>query len=440
MTGDDQPRWQWGPDREAHLQPGQQTSSMSRPGVDSLQRAGQSAGSPVTERDGTDELKDVGDSNGKNSGGGGGGRLAATLGSSLSARGSWAGAPALAGKGQSASRGAPTPSATSHLEHASTLLGLNRRQPSSPPQPPPPLQPHSHHQHQHQHSPFHHQHRRLHPPAITTASPTIPPASPVASSPPPHPASPVSAATRQPLRPSPVLHHHHASSTLPLRSPPAYHHPYSPSATQISRPSSSSLAAPPGALSSIMASTNGSGAGSGGPLRPPSGSPLQAPRGAGHLSPPAPYHSTTRDSKSLGSFYDPLTDTTRERKTSDSSWSKPVRQHPPALWIIGLGLVSVSKIPSGCPRLQPDASMPLVVLHAHRAGQVCCCPPALWSKGCDEFKVGGRATTSHGSAHPIPLHPHGTATLRHQSPSGTVFHFTLAFLPQALPAIFNAYP
>ncbi|KAH7032743.1 SNF2 family N-terminal domain-containing protein [Microdochium trichocladiopsis] len=239
-----------------------------------------------------------------------------------------------------AAAGAPTPSATSHLEHASTLLGLNRRQPSSAhavarapsaPQPPradsstsSPLQPHLHPQHlSHRHLQQHrHQH---HPSAIAASSPAIPPSSPAASSSPPDPASPAFSATR-PQPPPPASHHPHASSNLPLRSPSTYRHPFYPSPSHDSQPGSSSLAAPPGALSSIMASTNGSGAGTGGSLRPPSGSPLQAPQGAGHLSPPAPYNPTTRD-KSSGSFYDPLTDTTRERKPSDS-WSKPSRPDP----------------------------------------------------------------------------------------------------------------
>lgn len=59
--------------------------------------------------------------------------------------------------------------------------------------------------------------------------------------------------------------------------------------------------------------------------RPPSRSPLQPP--AGHLSPPELHHpssasSASREKKS-GKFYDPLTDTTREKPPAET-WSKPV--------------------------------------------------------------------------------------------------------------------
>ncbi|KAI0196808.1 hypothetical protein EV127DRAFT_88826 [Xylaria flabelliformis] len=72
------------------------------------------------------------------------------------------------------------------------------------------------------------------------------------------------------------------------------------------------LAPPQGALSSIMASssalsaTNGNG--------PSSASPLQPPK----ADFPRPMHE-----KSSGSFYDPLTDTTKERRPSDN-WQKQV--------------------------------------------------------------------------------------------------------------------
>ncbi|KAI1411812.1 SNF2 family N-terminal domain-containing protein [Hypoxylon sp. FL1857] len=62
------------------------------------------------------------------------------------------------------------------------------------------------------------------------------------------------------------------------------------------------------ASSSAMSSTNGASA-----------SPLQPPKTSGHLSPPD-YHQPSRE-KAPGSFYDPLTDTTRERRVSDN-WSK----------------------------------------------------------------------------------------------------------------------
>ncbi|KAI4859435.1 SNF2 family N-terminal domain-containing protein [Hypoxylon rubiginosum] len=62
------------------------------------------------------------------------------------------------------------------------------------------------------------------------------------------------------------------------------------------------------ASSSAMSSTNGASA-----------SPLQPPKTSGHLSPPD-YRQHSRE-KASGSFYDPLTDTTRDRRVSDS-WSK----------------------------------------------------------------------------------------------------------------------
>ncbi|KAI1255733.1 Chromatin-remodeling ATPase INO80 [Eutypa lata] len=73
-----------------------------------------------------------------------------------------------------------------------------------------------------------------------------------------------------------------------------------------------------------MASTNGTGAGAS--RHPHSASPLQAPQtSAGHLSPPDFRHPSRE--KTSGSFYDPLTDTTRERNTTRErkaldSWSK----------------------------------------------------------------------------------------------------------------------
>ncbi|RYP08031.1 hypothetical protein DL764_002177 [Monosporascus ibericus] len=116
---------------------------------------------------------------------------------------------------------------------------------------------------------------------------------------------------------------------------PSHHHPYSnashsplPSSSGSIRPPRLSsglppLAPPPGALSSIMASTNGTGAAAS--RHPHSASPLQAPQTSGHLSPPDLRH-PGREKRS-GSFYDPLTDTTRERKPSDS-WSKQSRPEP----------------------------------------------------------------------------------------------------------------
>ncbi|KAI1458961.1 hypothetical protein F4805DRAFT_466528 [Annulohypoxylon moriforme] len=62
------------------------------------------------------------------------------------------------------------------------------------------------------------------------------------------------------------------------------------------------------ASSSAMSPANGASA-----------SPLQPPKTSGHLSPPD-YHQHSRE-KTSGSFYDPLTDTTKERRGSDN-WSK----------------------------------------------------------------------------------------------------------------------
>ncbi|KAI0159948.1 SNF2 family N-terminal domain-containing protein [Hypoxylon sp. FL1284] len=112
-----------------------------------------------------------------------------------------------------------------------------------------------------------------------------------------------------------------SSSTRP--SAPILAHPYNNAShaqhhqSLSSRPLTSAssplppLAPPPGALSSIMASpalpsANGASA-----------SPLQPPKTSGHLSPPEYQQSREK----TGSFYDPLTDTTRERRVSDS-WSK----------------------------------------------------------------------------------------------------------------------
>ena len=134
------------------------------------------------------------------------------------------------------------------------------------------------------------------------------------------------------------------SPTPPTPPPLSSHHPYSnnnashsPLSSSLSSPSNSirpprlasglpPLAPPPGALSSIMASTNGTGAGAS--RHPHSASPLQAPQtSAGHLSPPDFRHPSRE--KTSGSFYDPLTDTTRERNTTRErkaldSWSKQV--------------------------------------------------------------------------------------------------------------------
>ncbi|KAI0598908.1 SNF2 family N-terminal domain-containing protein [Biscogniauxia sp. FL1348] len=66
-----------------------------------------------------------------------------------------------------------------------------------------------------------------------------------------------------------------------------------------------------------MSSTNGSG--------PSSASPLQPPKAAGHLSPPD-FHRPAQE-KASGSFYDPLTDTTQERRPADG-WSKQSRPDP----------------------------------------------------------------------------------------------------------------
>ncbi|KAI1339430.1 SNF2 family N-terminal domain-containing protein [Xylariaceae sp. FL0016] len=129
-----------------------------------------------------------------------------------------------------------------------------------------------------------------------------------------------------------------ASSSSPLSQlsistrPPALSHPFSNAShphhhhhthqpTLHPSPSSAALpplAPPPGALSSIMASssamsTNGNG--------PSSASPLQPPKTSGHLSPPDYRRPTEKPS---GSFYDPLTDTTQERRPSES-WSKQHR-------------------------------------------------------------------------------------------------------------------
>ncbi|KAF3064732.1 putative DNA helicase ino80 [Daldinia childiae] len=65
-----------------------------------------------------------------------------------------------------------------------------------------------------------------------------------------------------------------------------------------------------------MSSTNGASA-----------SPLQPPKTSGHLSPPD-YHQPSRE-KASGSFYDPLTDTTRERRVSDN-WSKQAQVQTPS--------------------------------------------------------------------------------------------------------------
>ncbi|KAI1464454.1 SNF2 family N-terminal domain-containing protein [Daldinia caldariorum] len=100
-------------------------------------------------------------------------------------------------------------------------------------------------------------------------------------------------------------------------------HPYSNASHQLSTSSSALLASssslpplapPPGALSSIMASSSAMSSTNGA-----SASPLQPPKTSGHLSPPD-YHQPSRE-KVPGSFYDPLTDTTRERRVSDN-WSK----------------------------------------------------------------------------------------------------------------------
>ncbi|KAI1860261.1 uncharacterized protein JN550_011639 [Neoarthrinium moseri] len=58
---------------------------------------------------------------------------------------------------------------------------------------------------------------------------------------------------------------------------------------------------------------------------PASASPLQPPQTSGHLSSSSDYRQPARE-KTSGSFYDPLTDTTNERRPSDSwSSSKPAR-------------------------------------------------------------------------------------------------------------------
>ncbi|KAI0123487.1 SNF2 family N-terminal domain-containing protein [Xylariales sp. AK1849] len=78
------------------------------------------------------------------------------------------------------------------------------------------------------------------------------------------------------------------------------------------------LAPPPGALGSIMASPGGMSSTNGAPA-PQSASPLQPPQTSGQFS----SHQPTGE-KTSGSFYDPLTDTTNERRPSDS-WSKQSR-------------------------------------------------------------------------------------------------------------------
>ncbi|KAH6652567.1 SNF2 family N-terminal domain-containing protein [Truncatella angustata] len=161
-------------------------------------------------------------------------------------------------------------------------------------------------------------------------------------------------------QPAPFQHHsHHSSLSSSSASPPLHHNPLSnvapapapapaPSTSAIltrppipfntgasahytTRPGSESvavsplpapsslstglppLAPPSGALGPIMAShgTNGGGA-------PHHASPLQPPRTSGRLS-SSEYQQPARE-KTSGSFYDPLTDTTKERRPSNS-WS-----------------------------------------------------------------------------------------------------------------------
>ncbi|KAM0813443.1 putative SNF2 family N-terminal domain-containing protein [Seiridium cardinale] len=150
-------------------------------------------------------------------------------------------------------------------------------------------------------------------------------------------------------QPAPFQHHHSSSSST---SPPSHHNPPpvaapSPSAistrppiqfstgasshltTNAGSPSSAHpslpaglppLAPPQGAFGSIMASNGANGANA-----PHHASPLQPPRTSSRLSSSSDYHPPARE-KTSGSFYDPLTDTTKERRPSDS-WSsnKPSR-------------------------------------------------------------------------------------------------------------------
>ncbi|OTA67077.1 hypothetical protein K449DRAFT_209653 [Hypoxylon sp. EC38] len=122
------------------------------------------------------------------------------------------------------------------------------------------------------------------------------------------PASPTSIPATRPLSTTSLAH--------PFSN--ASHQLSSSSSALLGAPSSSlpPLAPPPGALSSIMASSSAMSSTNGA-----SASPLQPPKTSGHLSPPD-YHQSSRE-KAPGSFYDPLTDTTRERRVSDN-WSKQV--------------------------------------------------------------------------------------------------------------------
>jgi hypothetical protein len=148
------------------------------------------------------------------------------------------------------------------------------------------------------------------------------------------------------------IHHHSSSPTtshIPpsisapstlatsTRPPPPLNHPFSSNALHPSNSASSlsssalsghdsglpPLAPPPGALGSIMASP-GAKSSTNGAAAPSSASPLQPPHTSAQLS--SDYPLPPRE-KTSGSFYDPLTDTTKERRPSDS-WSstKPVRR------------------------------------------------------------------------------------------------------------------
>ncbi|KAI1260462.1 hypothetical protein F5Y18DRAFT_254142 [Xylariaceae sp. FL1019] len=131
-----------------------------------------------------------------------------------------------------------------------------------------------------------------------------------------------SQSSRRHHHPHPHPPHPRALNTASSLSHPFSHHHAPHSHRQhsgiLASPSGSSslppLAPPPGALSSMMASssaamssTNGNG--------PSSASPLQPPK----ADYPRPVHAE----KTSGSFYDPLTDSTKPRRTSDG-WPKQV--------------------------------------------------------------------------------------------------------------------
>ncbi|CAJ2510541.1 Uu.00g095100.m01.CDS01 [Anthostomella pinea] len=188
------------------------------------------------------------------------------------------------------------------------------------------------------------------------------------------------------------------------------------------------LAPPAGALSSIMASssamspTNGNG--------PSSASPLQPPKTSGHLSPPD-YHRPPPE-KVSGSFYDPLTDTTRERRPSESV-SKQSRSdtydypHPKSEQSIQYhnGYGSPSPVNSKFPARSPlshshpkngtDLASPATANKALHLGS----PPSRHRTASDGAKSANHHTPTYASALPSILNPEPAASSTKAAPIAT---------------------